>query len=1000
MSANGASATFGWDGMKRETSRTLPSGQVINHEYGLGSAPGASWHKVTTGISPNFRWTKTVFDGFGRTLEVISGYKVGSTETAMSKVKTEYAPCACSSIGKMKRTSMPYAASGGPAHWTTYDYDEIGRTVKVTPPGNAGFTSYEYGGTTVKTIDPKGKWKKFENDALGNLIKVREPRPGGGADYETVYTYTMLGKLNTVTMARPGKGLNPATVTQVRTFTYNSGGQTTSISHPENGTVSFLYNPDGSVQRKTDAKSQRVEWTYTPEGRPATVQKFWANGTEDTCSRVTYEYGAQTIDGGFAGTNLQGRVASATTGCTGQRGGKVDELYSYNVAGAVVTKRVRITRGVSTVTKDIVYTYDGEGKLASTKYPDEAKPWVMGYDAMARPNGLTQEWWDGNNNQWVNRQWVNGVSYGNAGQLLGMSTFSGIQNFAEVRFTETREYNERLQMTRQRTLQGATLAMDLRYVFTNGANPNNDGRIIQRENVLSGETVSYAYDSLQRLVNAETTSTAWGLSFDYDGFGNRWEQLVMKGTAPGNVVSFNQATNRINSSSYSHDANGNMLATPTVSGMTYDVENRLLTANGNGSLEEFAYLGDNKRVWKKATQGGTPVEQYYLYGVGGQRIATYSAVYSGGTLTLTYASKDVYFGGRVIWQNGKAVVQDRLGSVMARGNGVGGVETHDYFPYGEERTATVGDRNKFGTYHRDQTGLDYADQRYYNSAIGRFLSSDPYEASSGASDPGSWGRQAYVDGDPVNWNDPSGLYKRCPAGTRVAADAKSCIPKLSSGGGGGGGASGPANGSSLEAPPPGDDLNSGPMFDVDDALIDVFNEINEDVRAGSLSNCGAFARFAANALALSTAFPGALTNADMLMRPTRDGGRAFNFNVGVQAGGGWNPSFRDSGGMSNQGGHAMSFFVLGYYARSTPENSSGLIAASYLREWGDAWRLSGIPDRNRAPRTIAEQIAWTAANINMGDFHLGVAAGLLGGSLMPRDNQTAEARIRNVLCSQ
>ena len=111
-----AVATFGWDGMKRETSRTLPSGQVINHKYGLGQAPGASWHEVTTGISPNFRWTKTVFDGFGQTLEVISGYKVGSTETAVSKVVTEYTPCACSSIGKVRRTSMPFAAKGSPVH--------------------------------------------------------------------------------------------------------------------------------------------------------------------------------------------------------------------------------------------------------------------------------------------------------------------------------------------------------------------------------------------------------------------------------------------------------------------------------------------------------------------------------------------------------------------------------------------------------------------------------------------------------------------------------------------------------------------------------------------------------------------------------------------------------------------------------------------------------------------------------------------------------------------
>jgi uncharacterized protein RhaS with RHS repeats len=78
---------------------------------------------------------------------------------------------------------MPIAPADNPltAAKTVYEYDAIGRTVKVTPPGNAEFTSYEYGWTTVKTIDPKGKWKKFENDALGNLITVWEPRPGGGA---------------------------------------------------------------------------------------------------------------------------------------------------------------------------------------------------------------------------------------------------------------------------------------------------------------------------------------------------------------------------------------------------------------------------------------------------------------------------------------------------------------------------------------------------------------------------------------------------------------------------------------------------------------------------------------------------------------------------------------------------------------------------------------------------------------------------------------------------
>ncbi|MFN7646509.1 MAG: hypothetical protein ACK5UT_03155, partial [Acidobacteriota bacterium] len=112
--------------MSRQKSQTLPTGQIVTHTYSLGAAPGASWHKVTTGIAPNIRWTRTLFDGFGRTLEVTTGHQINSTETAVSKVKTQYTPCACSSIGKVLRVSMPYAANAAPAHWTTYDYDAMG----------------------------------------------------------------------------------------------------------------------------------------------------------------------------------------------------------------------------------------------------------------------------------------------------------------------------------------------------------------------------------------------------------------------------------------------------------------------------------------------------------------------------------------------------------------------------------------------------------------------------------------------------------------------------------------------------------------------------------------------------------------------------------------------------------------------------------------------------------------------------------------------------------
>src|SRR5205823_5092153 len=90
------------------------------------------------------------------------------------------------------------------------------------------------------------------------------------------------------------------------------------------------------------------------------------------------------------------------------------------------------------------------------------------------------------------------------------------------------------------------------------------------------------------------------------------------------------------------------------------------------------------------------------------------------------------------------------GSVRANSNG----EFFSYYPYGEERpqsngTMTADGREKFGTYTRDNPGQDYADQRYYGVGTGRFGTPDPGSSGSGAGDPGSWNRYAYVGGDPI-----------------------------------------------------------------------------------------------------------------------------------------------------------------------------------------------------------------------------------------------------------
>jgi RHS repeat-associated protein len=109
---------------------------------------------------------------------------------------------------------------------------------------------------------------------------------------------------------------------------------------------------------------------------------------------------------------------------------------------------------------------------------------------------------------------------------------------------------------------------------------------------------------------------------------------------------------------------------------------------------------------------------------------------------------------------------DRLGSEMS------------YFPYGDEKgTVTAQVRVKFATYWRDgESGLDYAVNRYYSSAMGRFLSADPAVSGAGLGEPQAWNRYGYVGGDPVNRSDPAGTcWATVTAGGTSVSQYYDCI---------------------------------------------------------------------------------------------------------------------------------------------------------------------------------------------------------------------------------
>jgi RHS repeat-associated protein len=62
-------------------------------------------------------------------------------------------------------------------------------------------------------------------------------------------------------------------------------------------------------------------------------------------------------------------------------------------------------------------------------------------------------------------------------------------------------------------------------------------------------------------------------------------------------------------------------------------------------------------------------------------------------------------------------------------------------------------------YERDnETGLDFAEARYFSSVQGRFTSPDPQLSSGAVIDPQSWNRYSFTLNNPLKYTDPSGLY--------------------------------------------------------------------------------------------------------------------------------------------------------------------------------------------------------------------------------------------------
>jgi len=352
-------------------------------------------------------WVKTVMDGFGRTIQTITGYGT----TTVSTADTQYAPCGCSPLGKLSKQSQPYAPGGSDA-WTVYHYDASGRTTSVVLPDNST-TMYSYNGAQVVATDPAGLTKSFTMDAFGNLVDVGEIDPALGL-VQTTYTYDVLNHLTNVNMTR-------GTHTQTRTFNYNKPSTTVtaflqSATNPENGTVTYTYNSGttNTLASKTDAKGQKLTYEYDTLNRLTSITNATGGGSQVL---RTYNYDFNPLPG-YSPLYALGRLAMVqyTQVPTGHGNVQLYESYAYappNSPGAGLPSRKEL-RLDQTLTDancnptavvsgflDTYLSYNGEGELTEIRYPNTVTGaggpdtttrgpiYDYTYDSMNRLSGMT-----------------------------------------------------------------------------------------------------------------------------------------------------------------------------------------------------------------------------------------------------------------------------------------------------------------------------------------------------------------------------------------------------------------------------------------------------------------------------------------------------------------------------------------------------------------------------------------------------------------------------------
>ena len=652
-------------------------------------------------------------------------------------------------------TAWVTEASGTPIErqvHRTYDLDNQLLTVEVTAAdgisvnGQTIFT-YDLNGNLATSTDETGLLTSYGYDALDRLITIDDP-----ADGLIERTYNLAGE---ITQYIDGEG-------DTHSYTYDDVGRLISSVDPEANVANYSYDLSDNIQTVTDGRGNPTSFGYDVLERTITrtnplgqvISRSY--DTRDNLITLTREDTlAETAT--YDGNNRRLSVATPDNTLT----------YAYDANGNMTAANDNDSA--------VSFAYDARNRLASTSTdgtvgPQPASTLTFAYDALDRRislsdhlGGTTAYAYDLEDRLLdLTSPWgtVHTMEYDAVGRRTSLTAGNGRSS--------TMAYTNGLLSALTHAQNGVALS-DLAYDYA------VDGQLIGIRDLLDpAASIEIDYDNLNRLVMvSEGVPTIDGgvpipvEDFAYDGEGNRISSHLSS-------LYLSDDHNRLTEDSgytYSYDDRGNRVSRTAKAGGVvesygYDSQNRLVSYDsGTGTLASYAYDALERRI-AKTVDGVTTAYVYDPWN-------TYSSVandilleFENGTLTRRWQhgaqvdeplAFEGYAGTTAAGSGTEfALFADRQGSILAVVDPITGTVAaeYDYDAFGQViQNGSL--QQPFGFTGREfdaESGLYYYRARYYDPALGQFIQSDPIGFAAG-----DLNIYAYVENDPFNWTDPSGL---------------------------------------------------------------------------------------------------------------------------------------------------------------------------------------------------------------------------------------------------